>query len=84
MYSTVRPFGDRADQMHVDLRDAVADHRQVEGLGHAGDLEPRGDAARAHLVDHHDIDRAGFEHVAERHDAVEVFAAGDRGRQAPR
>jgi hypothetical protein len=66
----------------MDLRHAVADYRQVEGLGHAGDLQPWGNAAGAHLVDHHDIDRAGFEHVAERHDAVEVFAAGDRRCQS--
>ncbi len=59
----------------------MADHRQVEGLGHAGDLEPWGDAAAAHLIDHHNVDRAGFDHVAERDDAPEVFAAGYRGRQ---
>ena len=40
-----QPVGDRADQVDMDLRHAVADHRQVEGLGHAGDLEPRRDAA---------------------------------------
>ncbi len=70
--------------MNVDLRHAMADHRQVEGFGHAGDLEPGGDPARAHLVDHHDIDRAGLHHVAERHDPVEVFAAGYRCRQRRR
>src|SRR4051812_33700046 len=64
--------------MDVDLRYAVADDRQVEGLGHAGDLEPRRDAARAHLIDHRDIDRALLDHVAERHDAPEVLAAGNR------
>ena len=65
----------------MDLRHAVADDGQVEGFGHAGDLEPRGDAAGAHLVDHDDVYGAGLEHVAERHDGVEVLAAGDRGRE---
>jgi hypothetical protein len=65
----------------MDLRDPVADHRQVEGLGHAGDLSPWGDAAAAHLIDHHNVDRTRLDHVAERDNAPEVFAAGDRGRQ---
>src|SRR5882762_11717997 len=34
------PVRDRRDQMDVDLRHQVAHHRQVEGLGHAGDLHP--------------------------------------------
>ena len=59
----------------------MADDRQVEGFGHAGDLEPWSDAAGAYLIDHHDVDRAGLEHVAERHDAPEVFAPGNRGRE---
>src|SRR5271166_347471 len=65
----------------MDLRHAMADHRQIEGFRHAGDLEPWRDAAGAHLIDHHDIDRAGLEHVAEWHDAPEVFAACNRRRE---
>src|SRR5690606_1409707 len=43
-----------------------------------GDLEQPRDAARAHQVDHDDVDRALLQHVAEGHRAVDVFAAGDR------
>ena len=58
--------GDRRDEMHVDLGEQVAHDRQVEGFGHAGDLHPVGDPAHPQQVDHHDVDRARFEHVAER------------------
>ena len=44
-------------------------------------FEPRCDPARAHLVDHHNIDRPGFKHVAERRDAVKILAARHRRRQ---
>src|SRR5205823_10443038 len=70
-----------ADEVNVHLRNEVAHDRQVEGLRHAGDLEPLGDAADAHEIDHHDIDRARLQHVPERRDAPEVLAAGDRRRQ---
>src|SRR5204863_1398210 len=73
--------GNAGDKVGVEFGDDVADHRQVEGLGHAGDLEPRGDPAGAHQVDHHVIDRARVDHVAERDDAVQQFATADRGRQ---
>jgi NAD(P)-dependent dehydrogenase (short-subunit alcohol dehydrogenase family) len=36
--------------MAVDLRDQVAHHRQVEGLGHARHLHPLGDAAHAEEI----------------------------------
>jgi hypothetical protein len=65
--------------MDVDLRHPVADHRQIEGFGHTGDLEPGRDAAGAHLIDHHDIDRARLHHVAERGDPPQILAAGNRG-----
>jgi hypothetical protein len=76
MYSTVSPFGIAVD---VELGDEVADHGQVEGFRHAGNLHPLGDAARAQEVDHHDVDRPVLEHVAERHDAVVILAGGDGG-----
>ena len=66
------------DEVHVDLRDQVAHHRQVEGLGHAGDLHPLRDAAHAQEIDHHDVDGAVLQQVAEGHDAVVVLAGGDR------
>src|SRR5207248_10307527 len=45
---------------------------------HAGDLQPLGDAAYPHQIDHHDVDRARLEQVTERHDAVVVLAGRDR------
>src|SRR5262245_1225617 len=70
--------------MHMDLRHPVADHGQVEGVRHAGDLEPWRDAAATHLIDHHDIDRPRFHHVAERYNPPEVFATGNRRRKRSR
>src|SRR5206468_12382537 len=69
------------DQMHMHLRDQMADDRQVEGLRHAGDFQPLRDAADPYQIYHRDIDRARLQHVAERHNAPDIFAAGDRGRQ---
>jgi hypothetical protein len=43
-----------------------ADDRQVERFRHARDLHPVRDAARAQQVDHHHVDRAMLEQVAER------------------
>ena len=64
--------------MQQHLGHDVAHHRQVEGLGHGRDLHPLGDAAHPREVDHDDVDRARFDHVAEGHDAPDIFAAGDR------
>src|SRR5436190_2146425 len=72
-----QPVRHGADQMHMHLRDQVADDRQVERLGHAGDLQPLRDAADPHEIDHRNVDRAPLKHVAERHDAPDIFAAGD-------
>src|SRR5204863_170275 len=52
-----------------------------EGFRHAGDLHPRRDAAGAQHVDHHDIDRAVLEQMAEGRDPVDVFAGRDRCAQ---
>src|SRR5271166_7168781 len=68
--------------MDVDFGDQMTDDGQVEGFGHAGDLQPLGDAADPNQVDHHDVDRVPFDHVTERDDAPDVFAAGDRGRES--
>src|SRR5271155_3036977 len=68
----------------MDLRHTMADHRQVESFRHAGDLEPWGDTAGAHLIDHDDVDRTGLEHVAERHHTPEVFATCNRRREGLR
>ena len=81
MYSTVRPFGTAptrwtwisgtpwltTGRLKASAMPAILSH---------GVMPPR-----AHLVDHRDIDRARFDHVAERHDAPQVLAAGDRRRQ---
>ena len=67
--------------MHVDLGDEVAHHRHVEGLGHARDLHPLGDAAHAQQIDHRDVDRPVLEELAERGDAVDVLARGNGHRQ---
>src|SRR5262249_5226969 len=73
--------GDRCDQVHVDLRYQMANDRQIERLGHARDLHPLRDTAYAQEVDHHDVDRAVLEEMAEGDDAVVVLAGGDRRRQ---
>src|SRR6267142_1810601 len=65
--------GNGRDEMDVDLRHEVAHHGEVERLGHAGDLHPLRDAAHAQEVDHHDVDRARFQQMAEGYDAVVVF-----------
>src|SRR5260370_21169449 len=72
---------DRTDQMHMHFRYEVTDHRQLEGLCHPGALEPLRDAADPHEIDHHDVDRARLQHVAEGRNAPEALAPGDRGRQ---
>ena len=65
----------------MEFRDHVADDGQVEGLGHAGHLHPLGDAADADQVDHHDVDGTRLDHVAERHDAPDILAPGNRRGQ---
>src|SRR5580704_6601491 len=77
MYSTVRPFGTAATRWGVDFRDHMADHRQIEGLGHAGNLHPLRNSADPDQVDHYDVDRTRLDHVAERNDAVDEFATAD-------
>ena len=67
--------------MHRNFRIEVVHHRHIEGLGHTGDLHPAGDAAGTQHIDHDDIHRACFEHVTERRQPVNVFAAGNRRRQ---
>ena len=62
----------------MHFRQQVAHHRQVEGLRHGGNLHPLRDATGAQHVDHWNINRAGFHHVAERHQPVEILAAGQR------
>ena len=59
----------------------MAHYGEVERLRHACDLEQAGDATRTHQVDHDDVDRTCFEHVAEGHAAIDVFAARDRSGQ---
>jgi len=67
--------------MGVNFRDDVANHRQVEGLGHAGDLHPLRDPADPDQIDHHVVYRACLDHMSKRHDAVDQLAAADRRRQ---
>src|SRR6476661_4105245 len=71
----------RRNHMHGNLRAQVIHDRQIERLSHAGDLHPLRDAARAYHVDHHDVDRTRFEHVAEWYETVDVFASRNRRRQ---
>ena len=65
----------------MDFGNEVADDRQVEGFGHAGDLHPLRDAADPHQIDHDDVDRARLDHVAEGHYPPDILAASDRRRQ---
>jgi hypothetical protein len=75
MYSTVT-VRHRSDQM--DVGPWLTTGRP---FGYAGDLEPLGDPADPHQIDHHDVDRVPFDHVAERDDAPDVFAARHRRRR---
>src|ERR1700756_1102483 len=52
-----QPVRHRADQVDMDLGNEMADHRQIEGFGHAGDLHPLRDTADPHQVDHDNVDR---------------------------
>ena len=62
----------------MHFRQQMAHDRQVEGLRHRGNLHPLRDATGAQHVDHRNIHRTGFHHVAERRQPVEILAAGQR------
>ena len=64
--------------VHQHLGHDVADDRQVEGLGHAGDLHPLRGAADPREIDHDDVDRVRLDHLPERRDAPDILAARDR------
>src|ERR1700738_4838467 len=76
MYSTVRPLGTAPTRCTWISGTPWLTTGRLKASA-----MPWGDAAGAHLIDHHDVDGAGLDHVAERHNAPEVFAAGDRGRE---
>ena len=50
------PIGGRGDRVDEHLGGEVADHRQVEDLGHVRDLHEPGKSPYPEQVDHHDIE----------------------------
>ena len=81
MYSTVSPFGIAPIRWTWTSGIRWLTTGRLKASAMPATLSHWRDAADPHQIDHHDIDRARLHHVAERHDAPDVFAAGDRGRQ---
>ena len=67
--------GNRRNQMHMNFREQMAHHRQIECLGHGRDFHPVGNTAYPNQIDHDDIGRAGFDGMAKRRNAVQALAA---------
>ena len=81
MYSTVRPLGAAATRCTWISGSRWLTTGRLKASRHAGDFHPVRDAAHPQQIDHDDVHRARLEHVAERRDAVHVFAAGHRRGQ---
>src|SRR2546421_11881657 len=81
MYSTVRPLGMAATRCTWISGTRWLTTGRLNASAIPATFIPLRDAAHAQQIDHHDVDRARFQQMAEGHDAVVVLAGGDRRGQ---